>query len=99
MNAFSFDLAVGGRDLGAIAHKCPHSWKERIDITRRVKAGIGSFRLSRSARDLLKEYIKVRRKRLRNMTVLRLTMSIAVGALARRDHITGATRGQGIRVL
>jgi hypothetical protein len=62
MSVFSFDLAVGGRGFGASAHKCPHPWKERIDITRRVKAGIGSFRLSRSARDLLKKHIQVCRK-------------------------------------
>ena len=62
MNVFSFDLAVGGRGFGASAHKCPHPWKERIDITRRVKAGIGNFRLSISARELLKIHIKVCRK-------------------------------------
>jgi hypothetical protein len=56
MNAFSFGLAVGGRGFGASAHRCPHPWKVRIDITRRVKAGIGSFRLSKSARDLLKKH-------------------------------------------
>lgn len=96
-DAFSFDLAVGGRGFGASAHKCPHPWKERIDITQRVKVGIGSFRLSRSARDLLKKHIfeSVESRQTRNMAIHRLTMSIAVGALTRRDHITGATRDQG----
>lgn len=59
MNAFSFDLAVGGRGFGASAHRCPHPWKERIDIIRTVKAGIGSFRLSKSVRDLLKKHKSV----------------------------------------
>ena len=58
MNAFSFDLAVGGRGFAASAHKCPHPWKERIDIARRGIAGIGSYRLPRSARDLLEKHVK-----------------------------------------
>ena len=62
MNALSFDLAVGGRGFAASAHKFPHPWKERIDIARRGKAGIGSFRLSRSARDLLKKRVQFCRK-------------------------------------
>ena len=55
MNVFSFDLAVDGQGFGASAHRCPLPWKERIDIAQRVKVGIGSFGLSRSARDLLKK--------------------------------------------
>jgi hypothetical protein len=59
MNVFSFDLAVGGRGFGASAHKFPHPWKARIDITRKAKAGIGSFRLSRSAHGLFKKHIQL----------------------------------------
>jgi hypothetical protein len=62
MNVFSVDLAVGDRGLGASAHIFPRLWKEHIDIARRVKVGIGSFRLSRSARELLKKHVQVCRK-------------------------------------
>ncbi len=40
----------------------------------------------------------VESRQVRNIAILRLTMSIAVGALTRRDHITGAIRGQGVNV-
>src|SRR6266436_8215652 len=98
-NAFNSDLAVGGRDSGASVHKCLHPWKARIDTTQRAKAGIESFRLSRSARDLPRGHIRfVESRQVGNIAILRLTMSIAVGELTRRDHITVATRGQAIRV-
>ena len=98
VNAFSSYPAVGGRGSGASAHRCPHPWTVHTDITRRAKADTESFHSTRSARDLVKmpKFNFCRNTQLRKKAILRLTMSIASGALTRRDHITDATRGQKI---
>lgn len=54
MNAFSSYPAVGGRGSGASAHRCLLPWTGHTDTTRKVKAGIESYRSTRSARDLVK---------------------------------------------
>jgi hypothetical protein len=54
MNAISSYPAVGGRGSGASARRFPLAWTARTDTTRRAKAGIESFPLSKFARELVK---------------------------------------------
>jgi hypothetical protein len=54
INAFSSYPAVGGRGSGESARRFRLPWTARIHTTRRAKAGIGSFRSPRFARDLVK---------------------------------------------